>query len=176
MTNIPGKLVEGVFKRVLVQDLTPDLIAQLAAVGVDLAVPVPATYPRTAWYLAVELTAKALFPNDSLPVQLRKLGAHIITALQTRHIIKGTWLSMARLMGPRRALRQAMDFTDRSPVKLTLTERAKNDFGITVDDPEQSDFLAGLLETAIGMLGGKAPSVELESTEEGVSHFRATWR
>ncbi len=176
MTNIPGKLVEGVFKKVLVQDLTPDLIAQLAAVGVDLAVPVPVDYPRTAWYLAVELTAKALFPSEPLAVQLRKLGAHIIASLQSRHIIKGPWLSMARLMGPRRALKQAMDFTDRSPVKLTLTERAKNEFAITVDDTEQSDFLAGLLEAAITMLGGKSPTVALEATREGVSHFLATWR
>ena len=176
MTNIPGKLVEGVFKKVLVQDLTPDLIAQLAAVGVDLAVPVPPDYPRTAWYLAVELAAKALFPTEPLPVQLRKLGGHIIHSLQSRHIIKGPWLSMARLMGPRRALKQAMDFTDRSPVKLTLTERAKNEFAITVDDTEQSDFLAGLLEAAIAMLGGKNPTVALEATREGVSHFLATWR
>ena len=176
MTHIPGKLVEGVFKRVLVQDLTPALIAQLADVGVDLAVPVSSDYPRTAWYLAVEITAKALFPNDELPVQLRKLGAHIITSLQSRHIIKGPWLSMARLMGPRRALKQAMDFTDRSPVKLTLTERAKNQFAITVDDGEQPDFLAGLLEAAITMLGGKAPTVALEATRDGVSHFLATWR
>lgn len=176
MTHIPGKLVEGVFKRVLVQDLTPELIAQLAAVGVDLAVPAPPEYPRTAWYLAVELTAKALFPNEELSVQLRKLGAHIIASLQSRHVIKGPWLSMARLMGPRRALKQAMDFTDRSPVKLTITERAKNEFAITVDDTEQSDFLAGLLEAAIAMLGGKAPAVSLEAVREGSSHFLATWR
>lgn len=176
MTHIPGKLVEGVFKRVLVQDLTPDLIAQLAAVGVDLATPVEPEYPRTAWYLAIEITAKALFPGEPLPTQLRKLGAHIIHSLQSRHIIKGPWLSMARLMGPRRALKQAMDFTDRSPVKLTLTERAKSEFAITVDDTEQADFLAGLLEAAIAMLGGKNPSVALEATRDDVSHFLATWR
>lgn len=176
MSTIPGKLVEGVFKRVLAPDLTPALISQLAAVGVDLSAPPQPSYPRTAWYLSVELTAKALFPEKPLDVQLRSLGGHIIDALQSRHVIKGPWLSMAKLMGPRRALKQAMDFTDRSPVKLTITERAKNEFAISANDTEQPDFLAGLLEAAIAMLGGKSPTVALEGTHEGSSHFRATWR
>ena len=176
MSTIPGKLVDGVFKRVIAADLTPTLITQLAAVGVDLSLPTPATYPRTAWYLAVELTAKALFPADPLAVQLRRFGGHIISALQSRNIIKGPWISMARLMGPRRALKQSMDFLDRSPVKITLTERSKTEFAITVDETEQPDFLAGLLEAAITMLGGKSPEVSLEAVREGSSHFRAIWR
>ena len=176
MSTIPGKLVEGVFKRVLAPDLTPELIKQLAAVGVDVSGPMEPSYPRTAWYLAIELTANALYPGDALPVQLRRLGAHVISALQARQIIKATYLTMARLMGPRRALKQAMDFSERSPVKLTITERSKSEFLISVDDTEQPDFLAGLLESAIAMLGGKAPEVSLEATREGSSDFRATWR
>jgi uncharacterized protein (TIGR02265 family) len=176
MSTIPGKLVDGVFKRVLAPELTPELITQLAAVGVDLSLPTPATYPRTAWYLAVEITAKTLFPADPLALQLRRFGAHLISSLQSRNIIKGPWISMARLMGPRRGLKQAMDFLDRSPVKITLTERSKTEFAITADETEQPDFLAGLLEAAIAMLGGKAPEVSLEGTREGSSHFRATWR
>ncbi len=176
MSAIPGKLVEAVFKRVLAPDLTPELTAQLASVGVDLSGPMEANYPRPTWYLAIELTAKALYPNDALPVQLRKLGGHLITSLQSRQIIKGAWLTMARLAGPRRALKQAMDFTDRSPVKLTITERSKTEFEIAVDDTEQPDFLAGLLEAAITMLGGKSAGVTLEGALESSAQFRATWR
>jgi uncharacterized protein (TIGR02265 family) len=176
MTPIPGKLVEAVFKRVLAPDITPPLMAQLATVGVDLSGAMEPNYPRTAWYLAIELTAKTVFPTDPLPLQLRKLGAHVINSLQSRQIIKGTWLTMAKLMGPRRAIKQAMDFTDRSPVKLTITERSKTEFEISVDDTEQADFLAGLLEAAITMLGGKNASVVLDGTRDGSSQFRATWR
>lgn len=175
MSTIPGKLVEGVFKRVLAPDLTPGLITELAAAGLDLSIPTPPAYPRATWYRAIELTAKTLFPDAGPAEQLRKLGGHLIHALQKQHIIKGAWLSMARLMGPRRALRQAMDFTERSPVKVTITERSKHEFAITADDTEQPDFLAGLLEAAIAMLGGRAPTVALEGTREGLSHFRATW-
>ncbi len=176
MSTIPGKLVDGLFKKVLAADVSPALKAQLAEAGVDLSAPPPASYPRSTWYRAVELTAQSLFPAEASAVQLRKLGAHVMDALQSRGIIKGPWLSMARLMGPRRSLRQAMDFLDRSPVKLTITERSKTEFEISVDDPEQPEFLAGLLQSAIGALGGKEPSVSQLPPQPGASLFRATWR
>ena len=174
--TIPGKMVQGLFKRVLAPDLTPELIAQLAAVGIDLSVPPPAAYPRSAWYQAIALTAKTLFHEHPEPAQLRKFGGHIIQSLQTRDIIKSTWLTMARFAGPRRALKQAMDFTDRSPVKLTITELSKTEFEISVDDKEQPDFLAGLLESAIHMLGGKQPKVHLKGPQGEANLFTATWR
>lgn len=174
-STIPGKLVEGVFKRVLAPDLTPGLRAELAEHGLDLSGPLPAVVARDTWHRAIGLTARALFPALPEEAQLRRLGGHVVEALQRQHVIKGPWLSMARLMGPRRALRQVMDFTDRSPVKLTLTERSKHEFAITVGDTGQPEFLAGLLEAALALLGGKAPAVALEASRDGASHFRATW-
>jgi uncharacterized protein (TIGR02265 family) len=169
-------MVQGLFKRVLAPDLTPELTAQLAAVGIDLSVPPPPSYPRSAWYQSIELTSKALFPNQPAPEQLRKFGGHIIQSLQSRDIIKSTWLTMARFMGPRRALKQAMDFTDRSPVKLTINELSKTEFEIGVDDKEQPDFLAGVLEAAVTMLGGKSASVSLKGPHGESNLFRATWK
>lgn len=176
MSTIPGKMVEGLFKKVLAGDVSPQLLGQLAEAGLDLTAAPPANYPRATWYRAIELTAASLYPNDARPEQLRKLGGHIIESLRTRGIIKGAWLSMAKLMGPRRALRQAMDFLDRSPVKLEITERSKTEFEIFVDDPEQPEFLAGLLQKAIDMLGGKDASVSPLPPRPGASLFRATWR
>lgn len=176
MSPIPGKLVESIFKRVLAADVTPALQTQLAAAGVDVSGPMQPSYPREAWYQAIELTAKTLYPQDPAPTQLRKLGGHIITSLQSRQIIKSTWLTMAKLMGPRRAIKQAMDFTDRSPVKLTITERAKSEFEVSVDDTNQPEFLTGLLEQAIAMLGGKNVVVVHEGARDGQGLFRATWR
>jgi uncharacterized protein (TIGR02265 family) len=174
--TIPGKMVQGLFKRVLAPDLTPELIIELAAVGIDLSVPPPPTYPRSAWYQAIALTAKSLFPDHREPAQLRKFGGHIIQSLQTRDIIKSTWLTMARFAGPRRALKQAMDFTDRSPVKLTINELSKTEFEIGVDDKEQPDFLAGVLEAAVTMLGGKSAAVSLKGPQGESNLFRATWK
>lgn len=176
MSSISGKLVEGVFRRVLAADLTPALITQLADAGVDLSLPVEAEYPRATWYRAVELTATALFPKETPALQLRRLGVHIMGSLQERQIIKGPWLAMARLVGPRRGLRQAAELTDRSPVKLTITDRSKSEVEITADDTAQPDFLAGLIEGAVGMLGGKSPEVGFEGLRGELGVFRASWR
>lgn len=176
MNPIPGKLVEGVFKRVLAVDLTPALKEQLATVGIDVSGPMTDSYPRAVWYRAVDLTAQALFPNTPRENQLRRLGVHVINSLQSRHILRGPWLSMARLMGPRRVLKQAMDFLDRSPVKLTIKELSKREFEVSADDAEQPEFLAGLLEAAIEVLGGSQPKVLVQRISDGVSIFRASWR
>ena len=176
MSTLPGKMVDGVFKRVLASELTPALITQLAEVGLDVSIPTPPTYPRHVWYRAIELTAQALYPGLPHAEQLRKLGGHLIGALQSKEIIKSTWLTMARFMGPRRALKQAMDFTARSSIKLSISELSKTEFEIGVDDREQPDFLAGLLEAAIGMLGGKSASVALKGPQGESNLFRATWR
>ena len=105
--HIPGKLVKGVFQRALFADLSADLITALAAAGLDLSVPLHDAYPRTVWYRAIELTAASLFPDEAPDARLRRLGRHVIESLEARKLVKGPWLSMAKLMGPRRALSKA---------------------------------------------------------------------
>lgn len=176
MSDIPGKLINGVFNRVLAEDVTPALVETLKPLGLDLSAPLHAHYPRQTWYRALEATAHALYPGKPPPEQLRALGRHIIDVLQRRGIVKSTWVSMARLMGPRRSLKQAADFITHSPVKVGIAERSKTEFEITVDSTEQPDFFIGLLEAAIGMLGGKHPHV-VPVGPAGATHvFRASWR
>lgn len=173
---IPGKLVEGVFRRALAGDLTPPLLEQLAAIGVDLSVPPQPAYPRPTWYRAIELTAAALYADDVPDVQLRKLGQHIMRSLKEREIIKGPWLSMAKLLGPRRALKQAADFAQGGPIKLTLVEKGKQEVEIFVEEGEQPALLAGILEGTIALLGGKEPAAEVGARSEAGTTFLTRWR
>jgi uncharacterized protein (TIGR02265 family) len=174
--TIPGNMVAGLFQRILAADLSPALVGQLNAIGVDVSAEQPSEYQREVWYRAVEVTADALFPEVPQGDRLRKLGTHIISCLQSRNIVKGAWLTMARFMGPRRALKQAMEWSDRSPIRLTITELSKQEFEIAVDDDAQPQFLEGLLEGAIGLLGGQAAAVTLLGSTGESNVFRATWR
>lgn len=158
MSELPGRLFAGVYGRLLKEDVTPALSESLAQSGLELHALKPA-YPKSQWFSAAGLTAKALFPNDAPGEQLRKFGAHVIGALQSRGILKGPWLSMAKLLGPRRALKQAFEFADRSPVKVSLTERSKTEFEFFIDAAEQPEFFVGLLEAALVALGAKRPVV-----------------
>ncbi|MBL8914691.1 MAG: DUF2378 family protein, partial [Archangium sp.] len=49
MSTVPGKMVNGLFTRVLGPDLTPELKTQLAGVGVNVATDPPDSYPKATW-------------------------------------------------------------------------------------------------------------------------------
>ncbi len=173
---IPGKLVEGVFRKALAADLTPALIDQLVALGVDVSVPLHASYARPTWCQAIAVTAAALYPAEPPEAQLRRLGVHVMRALKERDLIKGPWLSMAKLMGPRRALRQAADFAKDGPLALTLVEKGKHEVEVSVEEGEQPEFLAGILEGAVALLGGKDPVAEIALRGEHATTFLLRWR
>jgi len=175
---MPGRLVQSVFKKVLAGDMTPPLLDQLKAEGLDLAAEPPEEYPRTLWFRAIELTATSLYPMVSEPAdQQRQLGRHLITCLQQRNLLKGPWLTVAKLLGPRRALKQVADFgADNSPVKFEVREKSSKELEVIVDEGRQTEFLAGLIEALVGILGGKDSRVATLSSTEHRAVFSATWR
>lgn len=177
MEHVPGKLVKGVFQRALFPDLSADLITALAGAGLDLSIPLQEAYPRPVWYRSIELTAESLFPELEAPGRLRSLGRHLIESLETRKLVKGPWLSMAKLMGPRRALKQAAEMgAQYSPIHLDVKERSAKELEVTVAEDQQPEFLAGLLEGLIDVLGGKGSQVRVESAANGRAVMAATWR
>ncbi len=174
-TPIPGKMIDGVFRRVLAGEVSDELSAQLAAIGLDLAQPtLEPVYPRQTWYLAIGHTATALYPTDAVP--LRRLGRHIIEALERKQLIRGPWVGMAKLLGPRRALKQAAERLDNGVVKLSIAEKSRNEFEILAEETEQVEFLAGLLEASIGMLGGRDSRTTVIGSRGNATVFSATWR
>ena len=177
MENIPGQWVKSVFQRVLFQDLSADLITALAGAGLDLSAQVEEAYPRPVWYRSIELTADSLFPELAQEKRLRQLGRHIIQSLESRRLVKGPWLAMAKLMGPRRALKQAAELgASNNPIPLEVKERTSREVEITVEEDQQAEFLAGLLEGLVAALGGKSPHVKIESVANGHAVMAASWR
>jgi uncharacterized protein (TIGR02265 family) len=176
MSDIPGRLINGVFNRVLADDVTPALVEALKPLGLDLSAPLRESYPRKTWYQALQVTAATLYPELSPDAQLRAMGRHIIHVLEDRGIVKGAWVTMARLMGPRRSLKQAAEFTARSPVRVGIEERTRNEFEVSIDADEQSEFFIGLLEATIDLLGGKDAHVEPIGPPGETHVFRVRWR
>ncbi len=170
--------MHGVFKRVLAADVTPALTEQLKAVGLDLTQPLAESYPRSVWFSAIEATASALFGAAPEPgSQQRQLGSHVMHALQSRHLLKGPWLTMAKLLGPRRALKQAADFgAENSPVNLEVKELNAKALEVTIDEGRQPEFLAGLLEALVTVLGGKNAAVSIVSATDARAVFTASWK
>jgi uncharacterized protein (TIGR02265 family) len=175
---ISGKLVDGVFRHALASDVSEQLRGELARAGLDLTpVALEPTYPREVWYRAVALTATALFPHDSTEEQLRRFGRHVVASLQARHVFRGPWLTMARLLGPRRALQQIAGRLTDSPVALSITVRGHSGVEVFVEEREQAGFLVGLLEAACEVLGAHECQVTVvEGRSPGGTTLSASWR
>lgn len=169
---IDGKLVQAVFGRVLAADLGAQLKALLVDDGLILNDPTRQC-PRPVWYAAIERTAEALFPGEGA---LRRLGRHIVAMVQQRSLVKGPWLGMARLLGPRRALRQGAEHSGHGPVRWHVAERSKREVEVRFEELEQPEFLAGLLEGAIELVGGENAQVVVEGVRDGHLVMAARWR
>ncbi len=177
LENVPGQLVKAVFQRVLFQDLSAELIGALAKAGLDLSVPVQPAYPKAVWCQSIELTAESLFPEAAPDARLRRLGRHLIESLESRRLVRGPWLSMAKLMGPRRALKQGAEMGAQfSPVALHVKERSSKLLEVSLEEDAQPEFLAGLLEGLVEALGGKSAQVTIESVVHGRAVMAASWR
>lgn len=174
-TTVPGKLVTAVFGQVLKQDLTTELVAALAAAGLDVLDQAGETVPREVWDRALELTAQSLYPHDA--EGLRKLGRHVITVLPKRGLVKGPWLSVARLMGIRRALKQGAELGGASsPVHARVIDRGSREVEVHLDEGRQSELLAGLLEGLIALLGGRDVHVMIASAAPAHAVLLASWQ
>ena len=174
--DIPSALAQAVFHRVLAEDLTDELRGALAGAGLDVAA-LAAAVPRGTWERALELTAQALFPGAPADDGLRRLGRHLVDVLPQRGLVKKAWLSMARLLGPRRALKQGAGLkSDSSPVAVTVVDRGSHEVEVHVDDGRQPQLLAGLLEGLVALLGGKDVRVLVASVQPHGSVLVASWR
>jgi uncharacterized protein (TIGR02265 family) len=176
-TTVPGKLVTAVFGTVLKDDLTTELKGSLAQAGLDVAAPAADAVPREVWDRALEVTAQALFPGGA--DGLRKLGRHIVTVLPGRGLVKGPWLSVAKLMGVRRALKQGAQLggsSSQSPVTFKVIDRGSREVEVHVDEGRQSELLAGLLEGCVTILGGRDVHVLVASAQPSQSVLIASWR
>lgn len=175
--TVPGKLVNSVFNKALGADLVLAVKEQLKTEGLDFDA-LPGRVAKPLWFRAIELTAASLYPTVSAPPeQQRQLGRHVVTALQSRGLLKGPWVTMAKFLGPRRAMKQAASLgPENSPVKMSVREVGSNALEITVDEGHKTEFLAGLLEALVGLLGGKDSRVATVSSSDTQTVFSATWR
>ncbi len=158
--HVSGKLVAGLFEKGLAGAVTPELEARLAAEGIELRSLKP-TYPYPTWVRGLELTASELYGGEVLADGLRKLGARVVRTVMDSGIVKGPMLSMGRFMGPKRVLKQIHNQPVRGAdfLRIAVHERGKNHLEIHLNDGALGDLLAGGLEEAVEILGGKHPKV-----------------
>ncbi len=168
---------EALFSKELRAKVTPALEASLKAAGLRLDKPFQAAYPVEVWLQSVQLTAKHLHPEDSIPEAYRKLGRSTIVGF-TETLIGRALFSLLRLIGPVRALdRAARNYASANnftKVVLTRVGPTSFDFHLNeVDMPPQYDM--GVLEEALVQLHVTSPRVTLQNQDPQGFTMRLEW-
>ena len=159
--HVSGKIVAGLFELGLTGAVTPELEAHLAAEGIELT-KLRDSYPYATWVRGLEITASELYEGEVLSDALRKLGVRVVTTIKASGLIKGAYLTMGKLMGPKRVLMQINGQPVRGAdfLKVEVREKGGKHLEIHLNDGALGDFVAGALEAVLEGLGARRPKVQ----------------
>ncbi len=173
---VSGKWVEGLFNRALGPSIDHELSELLKAEGLELKRPMQHSYPRERFVRWLTISARELFPGREQAEALRMLGAKCVEDLKTSGGIKSAVLTMAKVMGPRRVLRQLADYVQgQSSLRVKVEEQGKTAAQIELNDGELADFVAGSLEVLLGYLGARSPKVDATTVSPERSVLSLRW-
>lgn len=159
---------------------TPDLVAQVKAVGVDFD-SLQAGYPFATWWAMSQVLVKALV-DQSLPLreQYRRWGREFMPGYVQTTVGFAT-LAMARLLGVRRTLhRMGRNFrTSGNYTDTTVSDVAPNHVSLRTwalpeyiprlpkeSGPLIFDYRQGVLEGTLDLLHAQEPSVTMVERDE----------
>jgi uncharacterized protein (TIGR02265 family) len=170
--------VEGLFMRALDGKVPPSLRTSLKALGLDLAVPVPAGgVPRGLWYAAIEETALKLYPARARGEAVRELGRLMVVG-----VVETFWgkamTPAVRLLGVRRVLlrmpnqmKATNNFASGVATELTPTSMR-----LEVDDVATApELLQGSLEQLALWAGAKSVEVGFTFTSPPKATYLVKW-
>ena len=173
---VSGKWVEGLFSRSLGTAISGTLSEQLKAAGLHLDRPLASSYPRTSFVQWLQLAAADLYPGVEAEAALERLGGRVVEELQSSGGLRGPVLTMAKLMGPRRTLRQLVDFVQgQSSLKIDVDEKSKYEVHLTLNESDLAPFVAGSLMRILQAIGAKQPAVATRVLGGDASQLALTW-
>jgi uncharacterized protein (TIGR02265 family) len=174
--TVSGKWVDGLFNRALGPSIDHELAELLRAEGLELKHPLHHSYPRDQFVKWLTISARELFPGRELAEALRLLGVKVVEDLQASGNIKGPIVSMARLLGPRRVLKQLADYVQgQSSLRVKVSEKGRTSAHLELNDGELADFVAGSLQAILGLIGARAPKVDAKAVSPDRSVLELRW-
>lgn len=168
--------IEGLFVRALGSRMTPAIKTQLKGAGLDLDAKLLPAYPFDVWMKALEVTARGLFPEQSMEQAMFRVGESFVEGYRETFLGRAV-LGMIRVLGPRRTLlRSTQNF--RSGNNYTETK-------ITEVDPTTIDlwmnevgawptFTAGIIHAGMAATGA-TPRIDIRDHDGHACTFRVSW-
>jgi uncharacterized protein (TIGR02265 family) len=169
--------VEGLFLKGLGHRVTPELQAELKAVGLDLTRKLLPAYPRKVWNAAIPLAAAHVWPQLDVAASHVLLGRAIIDGFKETLLGKAL-AGMAKVLGPMRTLgrmRQNLR-TGGNYNETTLTPEGPNVVLFWINEPVlHPGYVQGLVQGSLEICGAKNGSVEVVSVDATGATYRVRW-
>lgn len=172
------KWVKGVFGKAIAPQLDETLKAKLNALGIDVAPPFAQHYARRAWLDGLSLVAHAFFPDEAnAGERLRRLGGQLVKALADSGKINGAALTMAKLFGAKRVLKELMAqaAAGTNYLQFDLQFPSSREALLSFNDAAVADFLGGALQAVLAAVGAKNPQVAAQTIEDDRAELTLKW-
>lgn len=171
---IYGPTLEGLFVRGLGDKLTPELVAGLQALGLDVTQPIAKSYPRAVVTQAIDLTARTLWPELPIDDAWYQVGKHVVRGLERQSLMGATVLAI-RVAGPRftlkvaaRTFRQTNNF-----MRVELNERAPGRYELDLSPSHaHTRYMEAVIEDMLAIAGAKNLHVTVLSHDPKTEHVR----
>jgi uncharacterized protein (TIGR02265 family) len=149
--------IEGLVKHAIRGRLTPEVIAQLANMGLNLNGPLNPEYPLTLVIPCFQYIAQELYREETPEEAMRRLGQDLVRGYRET-VVGRAALGFLRLLGVRHALDKAQS-TFRTgnnyfETRLTLKRRGEAELW-TNEQTELQPFVLGTLEQGLYVVGAK---------------------
>jgi len=167
---------EGLYRRALKSDLTPQHRAELKAAGLDLDRFQPG-YPAEQAARWIELTSRLIYPELPRDEALRLLGQRLFDGWSQTLIGSAATLLM-RAIGPTRTLeRMSRNFrTGDNFTEVRFTELAPRDCQLEFNEVlGMPAYYAGILEAGARSIGVKDARITIEKSAPPGAVLRVRW-
>ncbi|MBL8916114.1 MAG: DUF2378 family protein [Archangium sp.] len=168
---------EGLFSKDFRKRLTPALIAELKALGVNIEKPFNPAYTVETWASVINACSRHIYPELSLPDASWKLGRDTVDGFAHTMIGKALF-TMMKLIGPARSLERSMrsyaSTNNYTKVTLQRTGPTSYDFGLN-EKHTLPQYDMGVVEWLLQMCGAKNVSVTLTTHDAEGFMAQLTW-
>ncbi len=169
--------VEGLFFKGLGARVTPELRAELKALGLDLEARLLPAYSRQVWNAAIALAAARTWPQLEVGEAHVLLGRTFIAGYQQTLLGKAL-TGMARMLGPLKTLgRMGRNLrTGGSYNETTLTPEGPTLVRFWINEPYlDPGYVKGLLQGTLEACGARNSSVEVVTVDAQGATYRVRW-
>ncbi len=172
-----GETFEALYHRALRGRLSPELIKQLRAAGIDVDRPFLAGYPLQVWMRGLDLLAPSLDPKLSFEEATWQIGEDFIFGF-AQTVLGRAVFAVLRVVGPMRSLeRMGRNFRNgNNYVTTRFTKLGPTAAEVWMNDVHgHPGFAGGAMRGGGKLVGAKNFTVQISATDGESCTYRITW-